>query len=156
MDRHLELPNRMSFVCTQRKANMKITWTGRHLDLAPAQANKLTAEFEKVGRILDNGKGEAAAHVVLSHERHLSNVEIRVSYHDHELLGEGSDSDLFTAIHSAVGKLEKQAVRVREKWRQSKRVPRKEAVADEAREENTIIGSEANSPANEAGKSPAH
>ncbi len=106
---------------------MKITWTGRHMDLSPAQSQKLTAEFEKVGKLLDNGKGEAGAHVVLSHERHLNNVEITVPYHNHELVGEASDSDLFSAIHAAVGKLEKQAVKVRAKWRDGKRVPRKEA-----------------------------
>jgi ribosomal subunit interface protein len=106
---------------------MKITWTGRHMDLSPAQSLKLTAEFEKVGKLLDNGKGEAGAHVVLSHERHLNNVEITVPYHNHELVGEASDSDLFSAIHAAVGKLEKQAVKVRAKWRDGKRVPRKEA-----------------------------
>lgn len=99
------------------------------MDLSPAQSSKLTAEFEKVGKLLDNGLGEAGAHVVLSHERHLNNVEITVAYHNHDLVGEGSDPDLFSAIHAAVGKLEKQAVRVREKWRDSKRIPRKETDA---------------------------
>lgn len=108
---------------------MKVTYTGRQVDLSPAQSAKLTAEFEKIGKLLDNGLGEAGAHVVLKHERHLNNVEITVPYHHHDLVGEGSDSDLFTAIHDAVGKLEKQALRVREKWRDSKRVPRKETDA---------------------------
>jgi ribosomal subunit interface protein len=96
------------------------------MDLSPAQSQKLVAEFEKVGKILDNGKGEAGAHVILSHERHLNNVEITVPYHNHELIGEGSDPDLFSAIHAAVGKLEQQALKVRAKWRDGKRVPRKE------------------------------
>src|SRR5580698_11182252 len=114
---------------------MKVTYTGRDIDLSPAQTDKLTAEFDKVGKLLDNGMGEAGAHVVLSHERHLNNVEITVPYHNHELIGEGSDPDLFSAIHAAVGKLEKQAIRVRGKWRDSKRTPRKEADASrEARE----------------------
>jgi ribosome hibernation promoting factor len=108
---------------------MKVTYTGRDIDLSPAQSEKLTAEFEKVGKLLDNGMGEAGAHVVLSHERHLNNVEITLPYHNHELIGEGSDADLFSAIHAAVGKLEKQALRVREKWRDSKRIPRKETDA---------------------------
>lgn len=117
---------------------MKVTWTGRHMDLSPAQSQKLTAEFDKVGKLLDNGMGEAGAHVVLSHERHLNNVEITVPYHNHELVGEGSDPDLFSAIHLAVGKLEKQAVRVREKWRDSKRIPRKEnETSSETREGKT-------------------
>ncbi len=106
---------------------MKVTYTGRQVDLSPAQSQKLTAEFDKVGKLLDNGKGEAQAHVILSHERHQNNVEITVPYHNHELIGNGSDPDLFGAIHAAVGKLEAQAVRVREKWRDGRRVPRKEA-----------------------------
>jgi hypothetical protein len=56
-------------------------------------------------------------------------VEITVPYHNHELVGQGSDQELFTAIHAAVDKLEKQALRVREKWRDSKRNPRKETDA---------------------------
>jgi ribosome hibernation promoting factor len=105
---------------------MKVTYTGRQVDLSPAQSKKLQAEFEKVGKLLDGGKGEAEAHVVLSHERYLNNVEITLPYHNHELVGQASDADLFTAIHLAVAKLEKQAVRVREKWRDGKRTPRKE------------------------------
>jgi ribosomal subunit interface protein len=105
---------------------MKVTYTGRQVGLTPAQSSKLTAEFDKVGKLLDNGLGEVQAHVILSHERHLNNVEITVPYHNHELVGQGSDVDLFSAIHAAVGKLEAQALRVREKWRDSKRVPRKE------------------------------
>src|SRR3984885_139105 len=106
---------------------MKITYTGRQMDLSPAQSQKLTAEFDKVGKMLDNARGEAEAHVILSHERFQNNVEITVPYHNHELIGNGSDPDLFGAIHAAVGKLEVQAIRVREKWRDGKRLPRKEA-----------------------------
>jgi putative sigma-54 modulation protein len=131
---------------------MKVTYTGRQVDLSPAQSQKLTAEFEKVGKLLDNGKGEAGAHVVLSHERHLNNVEITVAYHNHELVGEGSDSDLFSAIHAAVGKLEKQAVRVREKWRDSKRIPRKETDASTEADEGETTDSVEEST---GGKGPA-
>jgi putative sigma-54 modulation protein len=116
---------------------MKITYTGRQVELSPAQSGKLTAEFDKVAKLLDNPKGEAEAHVVLSHERHLNNVEITVAWHNHELIGEGSDSDLFSAIHAAVGKLEKQAVRVREKWRDSHRTSRKETDASSESERET-------------------
>jgi putative sigma-54 modulation protein len=136
---------------------MKVTYTGRQVDLSPAQSEKLTAEFEKVSKLLDNGRGEAGAHVVLSHERHLNNVEITVPYHDHELVGEGSDPDLFCAIHAAVGKLEKQAVRVREKWRDSKRIPRKETdAAIEAREGKTDGSGTSGSENGEPDKAPTN
>jgi putative sigma-54 modulation protein len=131
---------------------MKVTWTGRQVELAPAQSRKLTAEFDKVGKILDNGRGEAEAHVVLSHLRHLNNVEITVPYHGHELVGEGSDNDLFTAIHAAVGKLEKQALRVRGKWRDSKRTQRKETdAASQGREVETKVPAADGTGARKAG-----
>jgi putative sigma-54 modulation protein len=102
---------------------MKVTYTGRHIDLAPAQTKNLELEFAKVGKLLDNGKGEAHAHVVLSHERHLNHAEVTVPYHHHELVGQASDTDLFAAIHAAVGKLEAQAIKLKEKYRDERRVP---------------------------------
>jgi ribosomal subunit interface protein len=106
---------------------MKVTYTGRHIGLSPAQTEKIEREFEKVGKLLDNGRGEAQARVVLSHERHLNNVEVTVPYHNHELVGQASDGDLFTALHAAVGKLEAQAIKVRAKWRDGFRGPKADA-----------------------------
>ena len=103
---------------------MKVTYTGRHIDLAPAQAAKLELQFDKVGKLLDNGRGQAEARVVLTWERHFNSVEVTVPYYHHELVGQAEDADLFTAIHAAVGKLEAQAIRVREKWRDGKRGPK--------------------------------
>lgn len=97
------------------------------MDLAPAQARNLELEFEKVGKLLDNGRGEAHAHVVLSHERHLNHAEVTVPWHDHELVGQASDTDLFAAVHAAVGKLESQAIKLKSKFRDAKRGPKTEA-----------------------------
>jgi putative sigma-54 modulation protein len=104
---------------------MKITYTGRQVELMPAQFKKLEAQFAKIGKLLD-GKREGEAHVVLSLERHLHHAEVNVNYYNHALVGLGSDGDLFTAIHSAAEKLEKQLLKTRTKWRDSKRAPRKE------------------------------
>ena len=105
---------------------MKITYTGRQVELAPAQLKKLEARFAKVGRLLD-GRRECEAHVVLSLERHLHHAEATIHYYNHELVGLASSGDLFTAIHSAAEKLEKQAVKTRTKWRDTKRTPHKSA-----------------------------
>jgi putative sigma-54 modulation protein len=102
---------------------MKVTYTGRQVDLTPVQNGKLDAAFAKVSKLLDNGRGEVEAHVVVSHERYLNNAEVTIPYHNHELVGQASDADLFTAIHAAIEKLEKQALKVREKWRDGKRTP---------------------------------
>lgn len=103
---------------------MKITYTGRQVELKPAQFKKLEAQFAKIGKLLD-GKHQSDAHVVLSLERHLHHAEVNVNYYNHALVGLGSDVDLFTAIHSASEKLEKQLLKTRAKWRDSKRAPRK-------------------------------
>lgn len=107
---------------------MKITYTGRHVELAPAQLRKIEVQLTKVGKLLD-GKDEREAHVVLSLERHLHKAEVTVNYHSHQLVGIGSSEDMFTAIHAAIAKLEKQAIKVRAKWRDTKRTPRKETMA---------------------------
>ena len=110
---------------------MKITYTGRQVELAPAQLKKLEARFAKVGKLLD-GRKECEAHVILSLERHLHQAEATINYHHHQLVGIGSSNDLFTAIHSAIEKLEKQAVKTRTKWRDTKRTPRKTGEEGEA------------------------
>jgi putative sigma-54 modulation protein len=110
---------------------MRITYTGRQVELAPAQLQKLEAQCVKLAKMLDGRKSECEARVVLSHERHLHKAEVTVEYHDHSMVGFAEDSDLFTAIHGAIEKLEKQAIKVRAKWRDSKRVPRKENIPAE-------------------------
>lgn len=102
---------------------MKITYTGRQVELAPAQLKRLEARFAKIGKLL-SGKRECEAHVILSQERHLHHAEATIRYFNHQLVGLGSSSDLFEAIHSAAEKLEKQSVKARTKWRDNKRAPR--------------------------------
>ena len=103
---------------------MKITYTGRQVELAPAQLKKLETRFAKIGKLLD-GRRECEAHVILSLERRLHQAEVTVNYFNHQLVGVGSGPDLFNAIHSSIEKLEKQAVKQRTKWRDTKRTPRK-------------------------------
>lgn len=103
---------------------MKLTFTGRQVELAPAQFRKLETRFAKIGKLLD-GRRECGAHVVISLERHLHRAEATINYFDHQLAGLGKDTDLFTAIHTAAERLEKQAVKARTKWRDTKRSPRR-------------------------------
>jgi putative sigma-54 modulation protein len=107
---------------------MKINYTGRQVELAPAQLRKVEALFAKLGKLLD-GKGQREAHVVLSLERRQHRAEITVNYQNHPLVGIDSNADSFTAIHGAIQKLETQAIKVRAKWRDIKRSPRKELAA---------------------------
>ena len=105
---------------------MRITYTGRQVELAPAQLKKIETRARKLGKLLD-GKDEREAHVILGLERGRHTAEITTNYHNHPLVGVAANPDLSTAIHSAIEKLEKQAIKVRAKWRDGKRTPRKEA-----------------------------
>jgi putative sigma-54 modulation protein len=102
---------------------MKVTYTGRQVELAPAQLKKLEARFGKIGKLL-SGKRECETHVVLSTERHLHHAEATIRYFDQQLVGQGSSPELFEAIYGSAEKLEKQAVKARTKWLDKKRGPR--------------------------------
>ncbi len=105
---------------------MKITYSGKPEALSPAEQKKVDAKFEKLAKLLDKRDGEREAHVIYNNERHIHNAEIRVRYRDHELFGAGAAADTFTALSDAVDKLEKQILKVRTKWRDTKRGPKEE------------------------------
>jgi putative sigma-54 modulation protein len=111
---------------------MKVNYTGKHEALTPAQRNRLQAKFSKLARLLDMKQGEREAHVILTQERHIQRAEITVRFHDHNLVGVGLGAEVFPAICDAADKLEKQILRLREKWRDVRRGSRPEAAAAEA------------------------
>jgi ribosomal subunit interface protein len=101
---------------------MKITYTGRHMALAPSQTVELEAEFGKISKLLDTPKGEGEARVVFSHEHGANQAEVTVLWRHHEIAGKAEHADLFTAIHAAVQKVNTQIVRQRARARDVKRV----------------------------------
>jgi putative sigma-54 modulation protein len=103
---------------------MKITYTGKQEALTPAQNRKIEAKFGKLARLLDMKQGEREAHVILTTERHIHRAEITVRFHDHNLVGIGAGTETFPAICDAAARLEKQILKLREKWRDIKRSPK--------------------------------
>lgn len=99
---------------------MKVSYKGIQQELPPKFQEKLDAKFSKLSKLLER-RGEKEAHVVLTTERHLHQAEITVQYYDHQLVGIGADPDLFTAMQTALEKIEKQAVKQRSKWREKSR-----------------------------------
>jgi putative sigma-54 modulation protein len=79
-------------------------------------------------------RGEKEAHIVLTQERFLHKVEITVNAWDHALVGIATDADLSAAAHMAFDKLEKQLLKLRARWRDTKRVRDKEADGAKASE----------------------
>jgi len=107
---------------------MNITYTGKFEALPPKQRAKLEEKLRKLAKMLER-KGEKEARVILTQERFLHKVEITMNAWDHALVGIGSNGDLVKAAHDALDKLEKQLLKLRNKWRDTKRHKDKEAAA---------------------------
>jgi putative sigma-54 modulation protein len=129
---------------------MKVSYKGIQKDLPPKLQEKLDAKFTKLSKLVD-GRGEKQAHVVVTSERHLHKAEITLHVHNHQLVGIGADSDLFTAMSAALDRIEKQAAKQGAKWRDTTRrsEPMKTATAKVVPE---IDGRQAGSKKSPAGK----
>lgn len=111
---------------------MKITFTGKHEKLTPKQERKLAIQFGKLSKLLEQ-RGEKEAQVKLGTERHQQLAEVRLNYYDQALVGAGAGGDQFTAMMDAVEKIQKQALKVRTKFRDLKReTPQRVAKTDVA------------------------
>ncbi|HXP86208.1 MAG TPA: ribosome-associated translation inhibitor RaiA [Bryobacteraceae bacterium] len=107
---------------------MNVSYKGIKQDLPPAHQEKLDAKFAKLSKLLER-RGQREAHVVVTHERHLYHAEVTVQFYDHQLVGLCSDGDVFTALSSALDKLESQAHKQVDKFREKNRRKEDPAVA---------------------------
>jgi putative sigma-54 modulation protein len=99
---------------------MNVSYKGLTQELAPKVQAKLDAKFAKLSKLLEQ-RGERSAHVVVTQERHLTRAEVTIRFYDHQLVAEGSDGDLVTALSDALLKLEQQAVKEKSRWREKHR-----------------------------------
>jgi len=95
---------------------MNVSYTGIKSGLPSKLQEKLDIKLAKLSKLVD-GRGEKQAHVVVTTERHLHKAEITLHLHNHQLVGIGSDSDVFKAICVALDRIEKQAAKEGAKWR---------------------------------------
>jgi putative sigma-54 modulation protein len=110
---------------------MKISYTGKSETIPPRQRAKLEAKLQKLSKVLER-RGEKEAHIVLTQERFLHKVEITINALDHALVGIATDSDIAVAALEAFDRLEKQLLKLRARWRDTKRVRDKEADGEKA------------------------
>jgi putative sigma-54 modulation protein len=99
---------------------MKVSYKGIKQELPARLQTKLDAKFAKLSRLLEK-RGELEAHVVVTLVRHLHKAEITIPFYEHQLVGIGSDADVFTALCEALEKLETQAVKNRGKWQERRK-----------------------------------
>lgn len=102
---------------------MKVTYSGKTNEFTPQLEKKVEAKLAKLGKLIEH-KGEKTAHVWYRQEKRLHKVDIKTEFYDHALVSYGSDTDLVTAVTQAIEKLDKQIVKLRNKWRDTQRDPR--------------------------------
>lgn len=116
---------------------MNIIYTGRQNEFPPQYREKLEAKLQKISRMIER-KGEKEAHIIHRQERFLHVLEITINMFDHRIVCYGEDAELLPAMNIALEKLDKQVVKLREKWRDTKRHQSPEAIEAEAPAEAEI------------------
>jgi len=91
---------------------MRVHITGRQVEITPALRKFAEDKLKKVDKLLD---GSAEAHVVLAVEKHRHLAEIQVKSRNALLSGARETEDLYASIGHVVEKLERQALKHKEK-----------------------------------------
>jgi putative sigma-54 modulation protein len=96
---------------------MELDITGRHIEVTPALKEFAEEKLRKLEKLLD---GPLEAHVVLFIEKHRHIAEIQVKSRNAVLSGAHETGDLYASIGEVADKLERQALKHKEKMRHHK------------------------------------
>jgi putative sigma-54 modulation protein len=92
---------------------MIFEYSGRHIDVTPALKTHTEEHLNKIAHVFD-GKA-IKAHIVLGVERGRHKCEIIVNWRNEVLTATSSSADMYLSISQTVGKIEKQALKVKKK-----------------------------------------
>ena len=92
---------------------MTIELTGRKIDITPALREYSEEKIKKLGRVLD---GIMEVHVILTVEKHRHTAEIIVHSRHATLSGSETTEDLYASIGKVLGKLERQAKKLKDRY----------------------------------------
>lgn len=105
---------------------MRIDIAGRQVEVTPALRRFTADKLKKLEKLVD---GPLEAHVVLAIEKHRHLAEIQLKGRSTLLSGQQETEDLYASIGAVVDKLERQALKHKEKLEARKRRVRREAAA---------------------------
>jgi putative sigma-54 modulation protein len=100
---------------------MNIDFTGRQMEVGDDLRRYTEARLRKITRLLGD---TYEMHVILTAEKHRRLAEITLKVRDHTLVGIEESGDPRTSLNGALAKLERQAVRLRERKLTRKRRPK--------------------------------
>ena len=93
---------------------MTFEYTGRHVVVTPAIRQHVEEQFKKLKHVFNNGV-DPRVHVILAVEKNRQTGEVIVQWRDHTLTATDTNADMYMALSRAVGKIEKQALKLKKK-----------------------------------------
>ncbi|HBE81683.1 MAG: ribosome-associated translation inhibitor RaiA [Blastocatellia bacterium] len=92
---------------------MKYEYTGRHIEVTEALRAHVEEQFNKIDHLF---KGKPAkAHVIIEVERGRHRSEIIVKWRNEVLTAETNNSDMYLSLSQTIAKIEKQALKLKNK-----------------------------------------
>jgi len=92
---------------------MNFEYTGRHIDVTPALRTHVEQHFDRIDHLF-NGNA-TSAHVIIEVERGRHRSEIIVQWRNETLTAATSVADMYTSLSQTIDKIEKQALRIKNK-----------------------------------------
>ena len=101
---------------------MNVEYTGRQYAITPKIRKEIETGLTRIKKLLGD---RFETKVILSVEKHRHKAEITITPPNGPILGLAQAGDMPTAVSEALGHLEKQALKYKDRWRTRKRQPRK-------------------------------
>jgi putative sigma-54 modulation protein len=93
---------------------MNFEYTGRHVVVTPAIRAHVEEHFGKIEHLFPNST-TARAHVIIDVIKNRHNAEILLHWREHTLTAKDTNADMYQALTRCIGKIEKQAVKLKKK-----------------------------------------
>ncbi len=92
---------------------MKFEYTGRHIEVTPALRSHVEEHFERISHLFDGNDNKA--HIIIEVERGKHRSEIVVKWRNEVLNATTSVSDMYNSLSQSIAKIEKQALKLKNK-----------------------------------------
>jgi putative sigma-54 modulation protein len=92
---------------------MIFEYTGRHVEVTPAIRQHVEDHFKKFDHIFNSSS--VRTHVVIEVEKGRQTGEVIVNWLDHTLTASVTNADMYMALTDAIGKIEKQALKLKKR-----------------------------------------
>lgn len=92
---------------------MKLEFTGRHIEVTPTLRAHVEDHFQKLEQLFPDST--ANAHVIISVEKNRHTGEVLVHWREYALTAKETNGDMYQALTRAIGKIEKQALKLKKK-----------------------------------------